>query len=135
MQPRPRPRVSSSRSRYAQREMAPHAGNLQAPGSELLQIARSALAWLVADGYEEATPSVLRSRSQFDLRYTGVGGDVRFSVDESRETIEVSIVPSGPDAGRLSLADVLRARGLPVAGDVLEMATPEAAQRSLESVV
>ena len=94
--------------------MAPHGGNRQAPGSELLQIARSALAWLVVDGYEEATPSILRSRAQFELRYTGVGGDVHFSVDESRETIEVSIVPSAADPGRLTLAAVLTARGLPV---------------------
>ena len=61
----------------------------------MLQIARGALAWLVADGYEEATPSVLLSRAQFDLRYTGVGGDVHVSVDESRGSIDVSIVPSG----------------------------------------
>jgi hypothetical protein len=114
--------------------MAIDGTNIQPPQSELLEIARSALAWLVADGYEEATPSVLRSRSQFDLRYTGVGGDVHFSVDESRETIEVSIVPSGPGARRLTLGDVLRARGLPVAADALEMTTPETAQRSLERV-
>src|SRR4051794_16741447 len=115
--------------------MAPHGGNLQASEPELLEIARSALAWLVADGYEEATPSVLRSRAQFDLRYTGAGGDVHFSVDESRETIEVSIVPSEADQGRVTLADVLRARGLPVAVDAVELTTPETAQRSVEQVV
>src|SRR5215218_4271634 len=114
--------------------MAPHGGNLRAPEPELLEIARGALAWLVVDGYEEATPSVLRSRSQFDLRYTGVGGDVHFSVDESRETIDVSIVPSVADAGRLTLADVLHARGLPVAAGAIELTTPEAAQRSVEQV-
>ena len=36
--------------------------------SELLDAARSALAWLLADGYEEATPSVLRSLGASNLR-------------------------------------------------------------------
>jgi tetratricopeptide (TPR) repeat protein len=96
----------------------------------LLQIARGSLAWLVADGYEEASTSVVHSR--FDLRYTGAGGDVYFSVDESRQTIDVSIVPAGAGEGRVDLAAVLQARDLPVA-DALEL-TPEGVERAAASL-